>query len=337
MDKKRFQVIDDIRGFTMILMIMIHTNAYYLSNKIAYNLLEFSQFAVVAFIFCSSYLSVVRYQEAAKSNQVSVVLKRFWRLLQPYYIFLIPHFILLFWKEPAKLTLRYVLESILLIGGIEFNWLVLLFLQLAVVSPFLLYLFHHKRNLFFVWFAVSLFSSFYFLFHTPLPYFRLIMFLPWSLVVLFTILFGTYQKEVMFWVVSGISSMMLFFVSSKILISMGRSLTHYNNKYPPNIYHLSYGIAAVLILWIISARFKIFSLPVVADLISFMSRNSYQIYFIHIIVIYVVTVVLKIKFMGWVDFFGAVYSLSILVQLVLSMPFQPRRLRGELQNNPSKQ
>ena len=132
---KRLDFIDDIRGISIFATVLIHTNVYFLHNKIAYSLIELTQFAVVAFIFCSSYLYYLKDRVESLSLFWQHLFKRLKRLIIPYYIFLAIYFLFTFIKQPHKLTPLYISQNLTLTGGIDFNWLVLLFIELAVLMP----------------------------------------------------------------------------------------------------------------------------------------------------------------------------------------------------------
>lgn len=315
--KKRLPEIDDIRGISIILMILIHTNAYFLSNKISYFTLELSQFAVVAFIFCSAYLFYLKQQVYGWGDFLNHLWKRIKRLVIPYYIFFAVYYLFLVLKEPKKLTFPYITQNVFVIGGLDFNWLVLLFIELAILMPFISYLFEKKRLWFYMYTFLAFLSSLVFLKYTPLSYYRFIMWLPWSLILIYTFLFDRLRKQKkLFWLITAISFLLYILLPLLVLKPLGRSLFMYDNKYPPNLYHLSYGVFCVNILYMLS-QWRLFSNFIVQKIIHFFSIYSYSIFFIHILVIYVVTVFFHFHF-TWVTFFLAVTGITVVVQLLFN-------------------
>lgn len=313
--KQRLPEIDDIRGISIILMIMIHTNVYFLSNKISYLTLELSQFAVVAFIFCSAYLFYLKPQVYGWRNFFSHLVKRIKRLVIPYYWFFAVYYVFLLLKDAKKVTLSYVVQNIFVIGGLDFNWLVLLFIELAILMPFVSYLFEKKRVWFYIYTAVAIVSSLIFLKYTPLSYYRFIMWLPWSLVLIYTYLFNQLkEKRVLFWAITALCFALYYILPPLVLKPLGHSLFMYDNKYPPNLYHLAYGIGCINVLYMLS-QWKLFSNYIVQTIVNFFSVYSYTIFFIHILVIYAVTVFFHFNF-NWVTFFLAVTGITILTQLL---------------------
>lgn len=165
-----------------------------------------------------------------------------------------------------------------------------------------------------VFLIASMFSAVAFLRYTPLPNYRYFMWLPWSLIIIFSLFFTELEKNKKFIFGSIIVSGLLFFLSKTYQGLTFHSLFQYNNKYPPNTYHLAYGIFATLILYKIS-EYNL--LKPFRKLFAYLSKFSYSIYFIHILVIYVVTVFMKIKF-NWVNFFFTVLILSLIIQMIMN-------------------
>jgi len=113
-----------------------------------------------------------------------------------------------------------------------------------------------------------------------------------------------------------------------ILLPLHHSFSMYNNKYPPNLYHISYSLFAVNIIYYLSKR-KLFSSPLVQNTVGFFSANSYQLFFIHILVI---DGVWKwIRPTNWILFFLLVTYISSIIQIgmnKISLSF-PRRPKGD--------
>lgn len=312
---KRLDFIDDIRGISIFATVLIHTNVYFLHNKIAYNLIELTQFAVVAFIFCSSYLYYLKDKVESLPLFWQHFFKRLRRLFIPYYIFLAVYFLFTFLKEPHKLTPNYIFQNLTLTGGIDFNWLVLLFIQLAILMPFFSFLRRRYVGVLYLYILVGIVSSIVFLKYTPHPLYRTIMWLPWSLVVIYTMYFEKIRmNSVLFWGLTASFFIIFLFTQQFVLVPLGHSLRMYDNKYPPNIYHLSYCLAGLNILYFLSQK-GLFVF--VRRFIHFLSRYSYEIYFLHILVIYVVTVFFHFKF-TWVTFFLTIMLLTSGIQWVLN-------------------
>lgn len=312
--KPRNFIIDDLRGLGIFVMILIHTNVYFIQNKIAYTTMELSQFAVVLFIFCSSYLSFQKELEFTPKTFFEYVKKRVFRLLPPYYLFLTIQLLFTYIKQRRLITPDYVLNNILMIGGLEFNWLVFLFLEFTFLTPFIYVLRKKRHNFFLVFFIVSMCSAVIFLRFTPLPNFRYFMWIPWSLVIMFALFFTELEKNKKFIIGSILVSGAIFFLARTYQSLTFHTLYHYSNKYPPNIYHLSYGIFVTLIIY----KFSQYNLLLPFRLLfGFLSKFSYSIFFIHVLVIYFLNHFLKVKF-HWISFFVSVLAISLVVQVILN-------------------
>jgi len=311
----RLLEIDDIRGISIFVMILIHTNAYFMADKIAFFTLEISQFAVVAFIFCSSYLFYLKYKTESVKEFMDHFVKRVKRLVIPYYIFFAVYILFVYLKEPAKLTADYVVRNLTFTGGLDFNWLVLLFIELAILMPlFKIWDEKHKKVLY-VYIIVAVISSIIFLKYSPHPLYRYIMWLPWSLIVIYTMFFDRIRKHPpLFWGLTSIF-LALFLISRQyFLIPLGHSLRQYDNKYPPNLYHLSYCLVELNILYFLAQR-GVFAIT--RKYIHFLSLYSYQIYFLHLLVIFTITVFYHFNF-NWVTFFLATLSITSILQFVFN-------------------
>lgn len=309
MDKpSRFEEIDVLRGIAVFAMILIHVNYFYISQKIPFILWNYSQFAVPVFIFCSSYLFFVK----SSSLSLNYLKKRFSRLLIPYWIFLSLFIPLVYLNEPGKVSINYVLSSILGIGGVDISWLVLLFLIFTILFPLIKSL-EKNKILFFAFSLISFIVSLVLVFFSfPLNY-KFIMWVPWSLVILFSIFFIKFEAKKWFFPSIIIVSFVLYLVLGFVLANLNHNLSFVNNKYPPNLYLLSFGFFAItLLFWL--AKLKVFK-PLSSG-ISFLSLNSYNIYFIHYFILYFVRIFAKN--LPWYGIFLLVLASSVLVQIFIN-------------------
>ncbi len=314
---ERLHHIDMLRGIAMFVMILIHTNAYFLWNNTAKLLWNMSQFAVPVFIFCSSYLYFYKNPVFNSIHEVFMYIKRrFVRLLQPYYVFAIVFTGVIYLKEPAKITTSYIFQNIFVIGGIDINWLVFLFLVFAFITPLLSYSLQKNRPLFYFFVFCSFLSSILFIFY-KLPFnYRYVMWLPWSIVLIVGYSVVQNEKRRWFFPALGIFSFGVFIALRTIQVFLNHSLIMYDNKYPPNLYHLSYGIFSLVLLhWLVSR--KIFHDGLIHSFFSFLSKNSYSLYFIHYTVLFILALFFKFKF-TWVGFFVVVLIFSICTQIILN-------------------
>ena len=317
---ERNEAIDMLRGLSMFVMVLLHTNAYFLSNSFVYFVWNYSQFAVPVFIFCSSYLFFVKKYPLNKRKEIVVhIKKRLSRLLAPYYLFAIVYIFLQYTKEPSKVSFQYLFQNLTITEGISINWLVLLFVFFIFLMPLILYLWNHKRIFFSVYVFFSVTSSVIFMFLQPPFNYRFIMWLPWSLIIIFSFFLAKNDHKDRLFFSFFLLWLTIFAVTYFIERGVGHSLRMFDNKYTPNLYHLSYGLASIPALYFLAKK-RLFSFPILRQLFHFLSINSYPFYFLHWIVLYVVTVFFRIRF-NWVSFFLTVLLTTTIVQMILNRSF----------------
>ncbi len=318
--KKRLPELDDIRGISIFVMILIHTNAYFLSDWWSAASREVSQFAVVAFIFCSAYLFFQKPMITSVKDFFVHLLKRMQRLLIPYYWFLLFYLGIDAFRKGKMLPFPSLLQNITLVGGIDFNWLVLLFIQLTICMSLVGYLKERNKVGLVIYTVLDIVSSIIFLKFTPLSSYRNIMWLPWSLIIVYAAFFDQlYNNKKYFYGITAIMFIIFWVTMQYVLIPLHHSVSMFDNKYPPNVYHLAYSIFVVNLLYLFS-KWGLFKHWIVQIPIHFFSIYSYSIFFIHVIVIYVVTVFFHFNF-NWVTFFLTVTIVSALVQVALNGVF----------------
>lgn len=311
----RYKTIDYLRGISILAMVLIHTSAYFLDKQIAAWLWNVNEFAVQVFVFCSAYIFFSK-EGQASFNFWPYLTKRFVRLLKPYYIFLLFFLPINYYLIGKDFNLNYLWQNLSLTGGVDFNWLVLLFLYFALLFPLIAYLSQQRLKWFYFIGSLPLISSIIFLFyHFPFNW-KLIMWLPWSLLIFYAAYFVKYQSNKVFHLLTLLGSCLLFVGLYLLQVKLGHSLKFYDNKYPPNLYFLVYGTLLIEILYCLS---NLAVLQVLTKPLYFLSRYSYQIYFVHIIVLEFVAEKLRFPLnLNWLTFFLLVFSLTILIQMVLN-------------------
>lgn len=312
MNKIRHLEIDILRGISMLVMILIHTNAYFLSNRIAFLSWDIGEFAVPVFIFCSAYIFFKREFTLTAKNAFSYFKKRLNRLIVPYYLFSLMYILLIWFSQPKKITPKFLLGNLTFTDGMGINWLVILFLIFVFIMPLLYYLKKKSLLLLYLFSGLSIVSSIIFMFYKPPIAYQFTNWLPWSLIIVFVIYFVRYQEKKWFFPATIIFSLILFLVLRQILVFNHHSLIQYDNKYPPNLYHLIYGVFSIALLYYLSLK-GVFNFSPLKKLIIFLSKYSYTIFFIHYLVIFSLTAILKLKF-NWISFFLTVFFLSISIQ-----------------------
>ena len=96
MDKKRFDEVDVLRAFGIIGVVIVHILTRNLTNPLSNFLWNNLQFFVISFVFCSGFILASIYENAFTSISKTIALykKRLIRLLIPFYIYLIIHYVL---------------------------------------------------------------------------------------------------------------------------------------------------------------------------------------------------------------------------------------------------
>lgn len=301
----------------MINVVFLHAVSYFLSNKTVFYLWDYIRFEVPVFIFCSAYL--VFNKELFSDKPVTPfapgsILKRIKRLYIPYLIFLVIYSVLVWLFEPDRITVEYIWRNVTLWGGIDINWLIVLFIQFAVLFPFLSYWFRTNRILFWSYAALAI-SSAVCLFFFKFPYhWKYIMWLPWSVMGLVTIFFLVNREKPRRIAILGVVAAIIAALSFVLQYLRNGSITIYDNKYPPDMLFLSYGIAGLCLLYWVAQHRWFLQGPLLNGL-TFMSTNSYSIYFIHYLVLYVFNQFEVQKQLSWYLYFIVIFATTIAVQL----------------------
>lgn len=291
--KERMYAIDVLRAIATVLIIVTHVFQYHLGGFFNTFVWNYAHFAVVLFVFCSVsvLLPSVERMEMNVANLFAWCKKRFWRLIKPFYSYLFAHAILIlllpsiFNGNGLKLTPEFLIDSITLTGGINFNWLVLLFIEIALVFP-LIYKVSQRRSWSITWGIASFCFIVATLFLPELhSSYRLIMIIGWSLVVLLSILV-VQSKIKAFHVFLGALTVFSFLLlmPDSFLRSSSLSTRLIDHKYPPDIYYLSYATMMSMAIYFLG-KAKFWEQTWLKEAISFISKHSYEIFFIHYIVL----------------------------------------------------
>lgn len=308
---ERNQLIDNLRGFSILVIILTHTTAFFPSDKIAYTLWNLSHFAVPIFLFCSAYLFLQKSSDKPP-HFFSYLKKRVVRLLVPYYIYLFFFLIALFFVSPHVVSFTYIWQSILLIGGTDINWLVLLFLYITVLLPFFTWALKHSKFLFWFYFALALGSNYLLLFYQfPVSY-KFVMWLPWSTMFYFTWFYIKYENKKNILSLIFLLTLSMFISSHIVQSQLHHSTVLIHNKYPPNVFYLSYGVSILLLLSFFHKY--IFSNKFVIKTVHFFSKFSYSLFFLHYIILTVFSVFIQTLHIHWFLFFSSVLVFTIFLQ-----------------------
>lgn len=285
--------IDVLRAIATVIIIVTHVFQYHLGEFLNTFIWNYVHFAVVLFVFCSVsvLLPAVEQMEMSVESLFAWYKKRFWRLIKPFYIYMLAHAILIlllpsiFNGNGLKLTPAFLFDSFTLNGGINFNWLVLLFIEIALVFP-LIYKVSQRKNWSIGWGIASFCFIVATLFFPELrTTYRLIMIIGWSLIVLLSILV-VQNKIKAFHVFLGAFTVfsVLLLIPEGYLAGANLSSRLIDHKYPPDVYYLSYATMMSMAVYFVG-KAKFWEQTWLKAIISFISKHSYEIFFIHYIVL----------------------------------------------------
>ena len=317
----RSKAIDILRGLGILTIIFIHVTSWYQFDPTARFIWNWGQFAVPVFVFCSTYLFFVKKLDYQKDGFLNYTFKRLRRLLVPYYIFLAFYYLFFFIKDPRLISGKEVFQTITLTSpGQEINWAVLLFVYAFVVTLILLLSWKKSKAVFVILSLLSIAFSILFLnYKWPFNY-KTIMWLPWSLMILFSWVFAKFESKKFFYPLVIFGTGGLFVVLYLMKVSTGQSLTFFSNKYPPNLYYLSYGMLGTALVYWLSTKnvFRPFE-----KVINYLSLHSYNIFFIHLWLVVAFSQFMNIRQFAWWQFLLIILTLTVSIQAAYSK-FWPR-------------
>jgi peptidoglycan/LPS O-acetylase OafA/YrhL len=288
---KRFFYIDFLRATAILGVMITHSLALFLGPAGINSTWNYLHFVVVAFVFCSGYVTVYTYKHINNGKSLLTwYKKRFIRLYLPYIFYLLIYTFLA--GRSINLNVRYFLDSITLTGGADIGWLTLLFLQFAVLTPILVMISRNRNRLIVGLTLCGLFALMTTVVRIPASYSRAVAWFPW----LFIFLLGIYfeQKKLYentrtrYFFILGIGSFCMWFMFTQILNHLNHPLTLTLHKYPPDIYYFLYGIGINSILLGIV---KVWKNPGkhLNSIITFVSKYSYGMFFLHLVILQIIT------------------------------------------------
>jgi peptidoglycan/LPS O-acetylase OafA/YrhL len=297
--------IDIWRAIAVVAMIIVHVSSLYLKDSVTIFFWSYLQWVVPAFVFSSIFVA----NERPNSNIFGVhsfityLKKRIRRLLMPYYAWLVIYLFVVWLISGKWESGKYIFDSLTLTGGSDYNWLVLLFVYIALVSPIISHFSKKPKHALVLLITMLVGAAYSVLVFFVKPIvggnFRLTMAIPWISIVIFFVLWCRIWRQghktiaytlIMF---SG-----LFFFLWHVIFVSGRTIRYelYYHKYPPDIYFMLFSFFTAPLGYILSrsiiAMFADIPHSTMGQVISFMSRRSYTIYFVHIICLYLVQEVL---------------------------------------------
>ncbi len=291
----RNHTIDILRGSSILIIIFLHIAPYYLKYSWVTWIWNWAQFVVPVILLCSVAVARLPREPFDLGKYLVYIGKRLRRLLIPYYVFFIAYTAVTYFFQPHKLTLWYFFQNGTLAGGIDFQWLVLLFILLAMVSPLTDRLFIASRKAFFFLMLVSLGLACVYQFNRPWwnANYRLWMIGSWLSVVLIARwvieLFAQRKWANLVGII--LSALSIWAIILLILVSQHALVSTYYHKYPPDIFQITYSIWTMVTIYIVIKKLS----PLwetsnrlgknIMQCMRWCSTYSYELYFTHIIVI----------------------------------------------------
>ena len=261
----------------------------------------------MAFVFASGFVLAYHYQNSftSISNTILWYKKRLTRLIVPFYLYLIAHYSLwilfpnIFSGMGLVQDIEYFVKSALFIGGTNYNFLPLLFIQFTILFPFFAIWIKKKKIMAVYIFFSLLITGIFTIFKFPYEYYRQTMWVPWSLILILSMYVSIWaQKDKSEkdtnkrYLILGILFFVLFLVLYILNLDSGSSLNFYDHKYPPDFYYLFFGTSLTLFA-VLVGKLKIWQEKNVKNFYLFVSKNSYSIFFIHYIILDMVLILAK--------------------------------------------
>ncbi len=299
MVKERFFSIDILRAVAIFAVIAIHVFSFNLTSPLNTWVWNYLHFIIVAFLFCSGFVLFAKYKDMDLHfrSVTTFYKKRLIRIVMPFYIYLVIHYTLtylfpsFFSGLGLKFSWGYLLDSVILLDGVNLNWLPLLFVMMALLFPLLLYFYKKNSLLFGVYIAAGVASLFYFSVTVfPYQYYRYVMWLPWSLFFLLPWYYYQYRNT-MFGIkknlILSLCASIFFFVLFIIWQYLEKPMNLIDNKYPPNLFYVTYELAGTSMILALT-NFPFWKNKFLSQIILFLSRFSYALFFVHYICIDIV-------------------------------------------------
>lgn len=146
------------------------------------------------------------------------------------------------------------------------------------------------------------------------------MWLPWSIFLIWNLFFTLYEIRPKFLATTLILSSLIFAITRIYLAAAGHTLVFTENKYPPNIYYLSYGIFfTTFFYWLHKTLLQKKLFPMLLEKwFGFFSKYSYSLFFIHFLFVIISVNTMPYKLLHWWGFFVVIMAVSIATQMGLN-------------------
>ena len=260
-------------------------------------ILQIRNFDVPLMVLISGYLAVGSFKRSLKKNRsfIKYIARRIQRLLIPTWIFLIIFFAIMTYfpvNGAYPYDTNFIINSFLLLNGIDYVWIIRIFLICAVITPVIYYFDKIEND--YLQFLILLIA--YILYEVAIFYkinemniifeFILAYVIPYGIIYLLGMITTKTSAKA-----DGIISIIFiitFAVSAYILyLNTGILQPTQIMKYPPTIYYISY---ALFVCFLLFSIFKKVNLKRI-ELIEFISESSLWIYLWHILFLTIIPII----------------------------------------------
>ncbi len=328
-NSQRFFEIDFLKGLSALLVILIHVLDQYRTIDYVRNLWDILHFAVPAFVISSGFLQEARPLIIHNLKDIfEFLIKRFIRLVRPYYIYVIIHALLIlifpfiFTRVDIEWSFSFLIETITLYGGFSQNWIPRLFVLLMFLY-IVFELFRQKSNLrvntlkVFMLASLSLSTLFLFDILVPEPSLsKYVQTVTWFSFFLYGMILFSLKNSKQFLLYSFFISGIVTIFLALVQLAQGGNARFFPHEYPPTIYFISFSIFVSLTLLVIARKFEtlMHNESPISLFIQFLSRHSYTIFFAH----YIVMDAIKKPTNFWLTDYFIITSLTILIVFIVN-------------------
>lgn len=312
MQTKRNYKIDILRALSIILIVLAHSEP----PNLIFQLRSFDVVLMTLMMSVSFYLSY------KNESYITYVVKRFKRLIVPVWIFLTIFFAFffilnIFIKSSFVIDIGLIVKSYSLLSGIGYVWIIRIFFTISILNPFLLKFSNKtkstisKISVIIILLALQQLSASSVTDATGIKYVIFNLILSNSFGYMIISLAGMYMikqsKR------DNILMVFLFFIMFIFSIFFFKSFDINLYKYPPQLLYLSYGLSISFLLWNVLSFEKVENI-FRNNVVSWFSTNSLNIYYWHIISIYLINYYVDINF--WVYKFLFILLSSVVITLL---------------------
>lgn len=290
--KKRFEDIDFLRGFAIVIIIVTHVYGLHLSNSRDFAIWNWLHFVVPGFLFCSGFVLAPQVAKFTSFKNTALWLgKRLTRLLIPYYIYFFFHFLLflvfpsLFNNFHFRIAPEFLIGSIFFTGkGVSLSWLPILFVELTIFFP-ILWLLKKKGLLFYFKSIVLIAIAFITLSGVTVPMQQITHWFFWLYPFILGYIFADIeeQKRKNIYLLGSMVTLGIFIFLFMTFSATGKSLILTHHKYPPDLFYLAYSLGIEFL--ILFASTFLLRISLLKKVLFYFSKNSYRLFFVHYIVL----------------------------------------------------